>query len=214
MQEPRSIDLDVEPCSGSRHLHLTECGRTERSLAVEPLARRRDDMGGKANFTSEEWARVVASPMVAGMAITAADPSGLWGMLKEALAGGRSLLDAKQSAAANPLAKAVADDITTPETRTAASERMQAQFKGAQIGDIKTRAIDELRAVAALVDAKDPEDAAGFKAWLQDIARKSAEAGTEGGFLGFGGVAVSDAEKATLAEISTALGRPAGGVQV
>ena len=33
----------------------------------------------------------------------------------------------------------------------------------------------------------------------------AAEAGKEGGFMGFGGVAVSDAEKATLAEISTAL---------
>jgi hypothetical protein len=163
-------------------------------------------MAGKADFTPEEWARVVASPMVAGMAITAADPSGLWGLLKEAFAGGRSLLEAKQSAGANPLAKAVADDIATPETQAPARDRMQAQYKGAQIGDIKTRAIDELRAVAALVGNKAPEDAAGFKAWLQDVAQKAAEAGTEGGFLGFGGVAVSDREKATLAEIASALG--------
>ncbi len=35
-------------------------------------------MAGKANFTPEELTRIVASPMVAGMAITAADPSGLW----------------------------------------------------------------------------------------------------------------------------------------
>ena len=62
-------------------------------------------MAGKANFTPEEWARVVASRMVAGRAITAADPSGLWGLLQEAFAGGRSLLDAKQSASANLLAK-------------------------------------------------------------------------------------------------------------
>jgi hypothetical protein len=39
----------------------------------------------------------------------------------------------------------------------------------------------------------------------QGVAQKAAEAGTEGGFLGFGGVAVSDAEKATLVEISAAL---------
>ena len=85
---------------------------------------------------------------------------------------------------------------------------MQAQFQGAQIGDVRVRAIEELHAVAALVDAKAPDDAAGFKAWLQAVAQKAAEAGNEGGFLGFGGVAVSDAEKATLAEISTALGVP------
>jgi hypothetical protein len=33
-----------------------------------------------------------------------------------------------------------------------------------------------------------------------------AEASKEGGFLGFGGVQVSEAEKATLAEIAAALG--------
>jgi hypothetical protein len=51
-------------------------------------------MAGKASFTPDEWARIVASPMVASMAITAADPSGVWGLLKEAMAGGWALLDA------------------------------------------------------------------------------------------------------------------------
>jgi hypothetical protein len=165
-------------------------------------------MATKANFTPDEWARVVASPMVAGMAVTAADPSGLWGLLKESLSGGWALLEAKQGAGTNSLAKAVAEDFTTPETRTAARNQVMAQFKGLQLGELKGKAIEELRAVAALVDAKAPEDAAGFKTWLDQVARKAAEAGNEGGFLGFGGVAVSDAERATLAEISAALGTP------
>jgi hypothetical protein len=140
------------------------------------------------------------------MAITAADPSGLWGLLKEAMSSGWALAEAKQNAGANPLAKAVADDITTADTRTAARDRVQAQFKGVPLGDFKNKAIEELRAVSFLVDTKAPEDAAGFKAWLSQVAQKAAEAGNEGGFLGFGGVAVSDAERATLAEIATALG--------
>ncbi|WP_134498848.1 hypothetical protein [Microvirga pakistanensis] len=163
-------------------------------------------MADKTSFTPDEWARVVASPMVASMAITAADPSGLWGLLKEAMSGGWALLEVKQGSQQNALVKAVADDITTPETRNAARDRMQAQFKGAQLGELKGRAIEELRAVSALVDTKAPEDAVGFKGWLNEVARKAAEAGTEGGFLGFGGVYVSDAERATLAEIATALG--------
>lgn len=163
-------------------------------------------MAGKADFTPEEWARIVASPMVAGMAITAADPSGPWGLLQEGVAGGRSLLDAKQAAAANPLAKAVAEDITNADTRAAARDRMQAHFRGAQVGEMKGKAIEELRSVAALVDAKAAQDAVGFKAWLRDTAQRAAEAAKEGGFLGFGGVAVSEAERATLAEISAALG--------
>lgn len=166
-------------------------------------------MTGKANFTRDEWARITASPMVASMAITAADPSGVWGLLQEAFASGKSLLEAKQSADANPLAKAVADDITTPEIRAAAHAKMQAQLQGAPVGELKTKAVAALRSVAALVDAKAPQDAAGFKHWLQDVAQRAAEAGKEGGFMGFGGVAVSEAEKATLAEIAAALGSPA-----
>jgi hypothetical protein len=63
--------------------------------------------------------------------------------------------------------------------------------------------------VAALLDAKAPNDAAAFKSWLQSISQQVAEAAKEGGFLGFGGVQVSDAEKATLAEISSALSQKA-----
>jgi hypothetical protein len=173
---------------------------------ILPWAIEEEDVAGKQSFTSEEWARVVASPMVAGMAITAADPSGLWGLLKEAFSGGQALLVAKQGTAANPLAKAIAEDIMTPETRTAARDRMQAQFKGVNLQDLKNKAVEELRQVAAIVNSKAPEDAAGFKTWLQGVAQQAAEAGNEGGFLGFGGVAVSDAEQATLAEISAALG--------
>jgi hypothetical protein len=163
-------------------------------------------MANKASFTSEEWARIAASPMVASMAITAADPSGLWSLLKESMAGGWALLAAKQDAQANPLVKAVADDIADPATRDAIRESFQSRFKGSQIADVKSRAIEELRGVSVILDAKAPEDSPDFKAWLREVAQKAAEAGTEGGFLGFGGVAVSDAEKATLAEISSALG--------
>ena len=55
------------------------------------------------------------------------------------------------------------------------------------------------------VMSKAPGDAVAYKAWLLQISQSVAEAAEEGGFLGFGGVPVSDAEKATLAEISTAL---------
>ena len=49
-------------------------------------------MADKTSFTPDEWARVVASPLLVGMAITAADPSGVWGLLKEGMAGGWALV--------------------------------------------------------------------------------------------------------------------------
>ena len=43
-------------------------------------------MADKTSFTKDEWTLLLKSPMIAGMAITAAEPSGLWGLLKELFA--------------------------------------------------------------------------------------------------------------------------------
>jgi len=126
--------------------------------------------GKQGIIHSREWSRVLASPMVAGMAITAADPSGLWGLMKEGMAGGWALLHAHQDPNANALVKALAADFAAGDARSPARERIQATFKGAQAGDLKHRAIEELRGVAAIVRAKAPEDASAFKAWLRDVA--------------------------------------------
>ena len=57
-------------------------------------------MATKASFTPEEWRQLLQSPMLAGMAVTAADPSGLFGLVKEGLAASRALAEAKTAAAA------------------------------------------------------------------------------------------------------------------
>ncbi|HET7237770.1 MAG TPA: hypothetical protein VFI76_02010 [Terrimicrobiaceae bacterium] len=162
-------------------------------------------MATKANFSAEEWGKLLSSPMIAGMAITAADPSGVWGLLKEGMASGWALVEARQHAQTNPLVRAVAEDFATAEGRAAARSALQARFTNANLKGLKDAALTDLKTISGIVDAKAPEDASAFKVWLQEVAQKAAEAGTEGGFLGFGGVAVSDSEKATLVEISTAL---------
>jgi hypothetical protein len=42
-------------------------------------------MTDKSSFTPEEWKLLLESVTMAGIAVTAADPSGLWGLLKEVL---------------------------------------------------------------------------------------------------------------------------------
>lgn len=162
-------------------------------------------MADKSSFTPEEWVQLLEAPMLAGMAVSAAEPSGLFGMLKESFATGKLLVQAKSDAAANPLVKAVAADYETAEGRKAASEGLKAKLAGAAPADLKARSLDTLRQVAALLTAKAPADAPAFKAWLEQIGQNVAEAASEGGFLGFGGVQVTDAEKATLGEIAAAL---------
>ncbi len=71
---------------------------------------------------------------------------------------------------------------------------------------MKVQAIDQLKEVAAILDAKAPKEASEIKVWLNNIAQTVAEASGDG-FLGFGGVQVNQSEKAALEDIRTALGK-------
>ncbi len=42
-------------------------------------------MANKNDFTPEEWTKVLESIIAAGIAVSAVDPSGLWGLLKKPL---------------------------------------------------------------------------------------------------------------------------------
>ena len=52
-------------------------------------------MPDKSNFTPDEWKLLLESVMMASIAITAAEPHGLWGLLQESFAGGTELAKAK-----------------------------------------------------------------------------------------------------------------------
>src|SRR5262249_28412791 len=162
-------------------------------------------MTDKSNFTPDEWKLLLESVTMAGIAITAAEPSGLWGVLKESFAGGTMLAQAKMDHNANPLIKAVIAEFDTAQGRSAARDGLKEKLAGSKPADIKAKSIETLRQAGAVVDAKAPGDAAAFKGWLRQISQHVAEAAKEGGFLGIGGVAVSDKEKATLTEIASAL---------
>jgi hypothetical protein len=86
---------------------------------------------------------------------------------------------------------------------------LKEKLTGSKPAEIKAACVATLRQVGEVLDAKAPADATAFKTWLRQISQHIAEAAKEGGFLGIGGVAVSEAEKATLAEISNALKLPA-----
>ncbi|MDQ6703288.1 MAG: hypothetical protein M3Z96_09410 [Pseudomonadota bacterium] len=163
-------------------------------------------MAGKTDFTPDEWKTLLESVMMAGIAVTAADPSGLWGTLKESMASARAVLGTKHDASATELIKAVAGEYDTSEGRATARDGLRTQLSGKTPAEITAKSLEVLKQAAAIVSAKAPGEAAAFKGWLQHVSQAVAEASTEGGFLGFGGVRVSDAEKATLAQISATLG--------
>ena len=163
-------------------------------------------MTTKADFTAEEWSQVTGSVMMAGMAVTLADPSGLFGLTKEGIASGSALVAAKSDPNANALIKAVVADFETSAGRSAAREFIRSTVAGKSVAEMKPALLAALNRASSILDTKASAEAPAFKAWLAQISRRVAEAAGEGGFLGFGGVRVSDAEKATLEEISKELG--------
>jgi hypothetical protein len=167
----------------------------------------------KADFTPDEWKLLLQSPLIAGVAISAADPSGLIGMMRESMASARALIQATTDPNADALVKAIATEFETSEGRGLAQDGVKTAIAGAKApAEIVTKALDSLKATSALLDAKGGIDAGPFKNWLAGVAKSVAEAAPEGGFLGFGGTQVSEAEKATVAHIAEALGVPAPAV--
>jgi hypothetical protein len=162
-------------------------------------------MADKSTFTPEEWKLVLSSPMLAGLAVTIAEPSGIWGMLKESMASANALIAAGKDAKASPLMKALLADMETSEGRGIARDEVSSGLKGKSPAEIKELVIAKLNQAGKILDAKAPNEAPVFKSWLKHVADQVAESASEGGVLGFGGTKVTDNEKATIAEVGKAL---------
>jgi hypothetical protein len=164
-------------------------------------------MTTKADFTDEEWARLERAPIVAGMAITLADPGGPIEAAKELMAALKTVLEAPQSGGQGELVEAVARSV---QAKTQERKSPLGEFKprGAMAGE---QIIEDLRAANTLVTAKaTPEEAAEFREWLLTAAKRAAEAAKEGGFLGFKAERVSEGEQRMLDKLGEVLSAPAG----
>jgi hypothetical protein len=62
------------------------------------------------------------------------------------------------------------------------------------------------QAVAVLAAKGTPEDLKAYRGWISAVAEGVANAASSGGFLGFGGEKVSEAEKAFLGQVTAAMG--------
>ncbi len=160
-------------------------------------------MANKTNFTPEEWKTLLEASMMSGLAVTAAEPSGILGVLKESFAASRALIEGKSDS--DELVKAIEADFETSEGRTFAKDGFREKLGSAKAAELKAKCLETLKQAAAILEAKAPDDAPAVKKWFYHISEKVADADAEGGFLGFGGTRVTDAEKAALAEISGAL---------
>jgi hypothetical protein len=161
-------------------------------------------MTSKADFTAEEWERLGRAPLVAGMAISFADPGGPIEAVKETNAALRTVLQAAESGDHGDFVQAVAKDVAE-QARNRHNPLSGFKPKGA---DARQEIEDEMRAVnALLVEKVTPEDGDQFREWLKQAAQASALAAKEGGFLGFRAERVSENEQQMLEKLGEIFGQ-------
>ena len=153
-------------------------------------------MTSRQDFTDQEWTRIRRAPLVAGVAISLADPGGPIEVAKESVA---TLRSATLPPSREELLVSVALDV-----------QALAQQRKNPLGDFRPRSgqqvLEELRGVNELVTAKaTPQETEAFRSWLVAVAQAAADAAKEGGFLGFGAEQVSAGEQQMLDQLRAAL---------
>lgn len=157
-----------------------------------------------SDYNASEQALLLRSLAAAAVAVSAASIGRKTETVSEGFAAAQYILEVRQPYLANSLIGSVQYAI---EHRVAEEETFPDFVKRVTAPGAEQEAFDTLAAVTALLDAKTtPEEAAGFKRWLLDIATTTTEAGKEGGnFFGRGAVVVNDAEKAALQKMAQVL---------
>jgi hypothetical protein len=161
-------------------------------------------MAKQDTFTSEEWTLLRLTPSLVAGGTAAADPSGLLSSVKESFAGAKTMAESFKMNSGLELFSALAADRSIPgmpDPKSMLGEGSREQ----QMTNLKNAVLERVRSTVALVVAKaTPAEAQAYKSMLVSVAEQAANASKEGGFLGFGGVRVSDKEQAFIAEVKAA----------
>ena len=145
-------------------------------------------MTGKADFTPEEWQTVLQGPPTAGMIVVTAQRGGTF---RETLSIAKGYVEARQQHGESELL----DEIVS-----ARPELDHTRYHSAE--ELKEHGLQHLRdAVGLLARKATPEQLDAYKSFVLSLADKVANAHREDGNAD----AVSEAERAAIAEITTAL---------
>lgn len=152
-------------------------------------------MGGRANFTADEWAVMQRAVTSAGYIVARSEGGTHEDMLSEVFAITQRLSGAGRTHP-NQLVREVASmshvqSGMRPELNAAAYEE---------------QSLDAIRTATALVARKAPGDLEPFRSFVVDLAEAAARAHKEGGFGGIGGTLVTAAEAAAIGRVKKALG--------
>lgn len=162
-------------------------------------------------LTTQEWYTVLEGASAATGVIAASDLSGPLGLVKEAAAGVEAL---RQGDWKTPFISAFRTEVLAASKERQEEFKKIAQARQAELMEQKPSkeqsfqmGLAAISNAVALVESKaGAEAAAEYRQLVYQTAVKAAEAGKEGGFLGFGGTLVSEKEQDALNQIKQLLG--------
>jgi hypothetical protein len=163
-------------------------------------------MTNRTAFTDDEWTHLRLTPSFVAVGVVAADPSGLFASVSEALAGARAVSETLNRNRDIELFAAFAADRTAPHVPDVdellgggSDENQMRNFRSAALRCVRD-AVDLLQRKAA------PNEVDAYRQLLLRVADNAANASKEGGFLGIGGVRVSAKERAFIDSVRNAAG--------
>jgi hypothetical protein len=147
-------------------------------------------MTGQADFSAEEWELVLEAPPAAGLIVVTADSGGTF---RETFSMAKAYAEARQQHGASQLL----DEIVS--TKPKVDRSRHGSFE-----ELKDHGLQKLRDAVAVLERKAaPEEVDDYRRFVLTLTERVAAAHKEGGQQ------VSDAERAAIDEIASALGSPA-----
>jgi hypothetical protein len=146
-------------------------------------------MTGKADFSAEEWELVLEAPPGAGMIVVLAERGGA---IRESFSMARAYAEARQQHGESELL----DEVVSTKPKVDRSRH-------GSYAELKEHVLQQLRDAVAVLEAKGtPEEMEQYRRFVLTLAERVALAHKEHGEQ------VSDAERAAIDEIASALGSP------
>ena len=160
----------------------------------------------KEKFTVEEWQKLQDLVPLAGVMVIAADQNVL-GMLKENGALVQNTLSGANTYHGNQLIAELSAEFAAPGSRWKMESFANNPYFTTPPEELAAVIRGECRDVLTILEKhEDRLEADSYKHWVVRVATSVAEAAKEGGFLGIGGVVVSDAEQEVIEMLRSALG--------
>ena len=150
-------------------------------------------MTKKADFNAEEWSTVVEGPPIAGMIVVTAERGGT---IRESLQMSKAYKEAREAHLGPELIGELLDSAPEVDPEGYSS-----------VEELHERGLAQLTEAISVLEGKATEDEVdSYRGFVLGIAERVAHAHKSGGFLGFGGHEVSEAERDALDEIRRTIG--------